>query len=84
MPFIQNSDGSDGKESASNTEDPGSIPGLGEFPAEGNGYPPQYSRLENFMVGYSTWGGKESDATEQLTPSLAESTSFSFGPKFHW
>ena len=31
--------GSDGKESACNAEDPGSIPGLGRAPGEGNGYP---------------------------------------------
>ena len=29
----------DGKESASNMGDPGSIPGLGRSPGEGNGYP---------------------------------------------
>ena len=31
--------GSDGKESAYNAGDPGSIPGLGRSPGEGNGYP---------------------------------------------
>ena len=41
--------GSDGKESAGNAEDPDSIPGLGRSPAEGNGYPLQYSYLENPM-----------------------------------
>ena len=40
---------SDGKESACNVEDPGSIPGSGRFPGEGNGYPVQYSCLENSM-----------------------------------
>ena len=39
--------GSDGKESACNATDLGSIPGLGRFPGEGNGNPLQYSRLEN-------------------------------------
>ena len=39
--------GSDGKASASNAGDPGSIPGLGRFPGEGNGNPLQYSCLEN-------------------------------------
>ena len=29
--------------------DLGSIPGLGRFPGEGNGYPLQYSGLENSM-----------------------------------
>ena len=31
--------------------DPGSIPGLGRSPGEGNGYPLQYSYLENSMDG---------------------------------
>ena len=41
--------GSDGKESACNTWDLGSIPGLGRSPGEGKGYPLQYSGLENSM-----------------------------------
>ena len=41
--------GSDGKESASNAGDLGSIPGLGRTPGEGHGNPPQYSCLENPM-----------------------------------
>ena len=39
--------GSDSKESAYNAGDLGSIPGLGRSPGEGNGYPLQYSGLEN-------------------------------------
>ena len=39
--------GSAGKESACNAGDLGSIPGLGRCPGEGNGYPFQYSGLEN-------------------------------------
>ena len=35
--------GSGGKESASNARDPGSVPGWGRSPREGNGYPLQYS-----------------------------------------
>ena len=34
------------KESACNAEDPGSVPGSGRSPGEGNGYPLQYSCLE--------------------------------------
>ena len=34
---------------ACNTGDPGSIPGLGRFPEEGNGNPLQYPCLENSM-----------------------------------
>ena len=41
--------GSDGKESACNAGDPGLILGSGRFPGEGNGYPLQYSYLENPM-----------------------------------
>ena len=40
-------DSSVGKQSACNAGDPGSIPGLGRSPGEGNGYPLQYSGLEN-------------------------------------
>ena len=41
--------GSDSKESACNAGNAGSIPGLGRSPVEGNGYPLQYSCLENSM-----------------------------------
>ena len=41
--------GSDGKESSCNARDPGSIPGSGRSPGEGNGNPFQYSCLENPM-----------------------------------
>ena len=41
--------GSENKESACNVGDPGLIPGLGRSPGEGNGYPLQYSCLENSM-----------------------------------
>ena len=44
---------SDGKESACNTGHPGSIPWLGRSPGEGNGYPLQYSCLENSMESQS-------------------------------
>ena len=40
---------SDSKESACNTGDWGSIPGLGRSPGEENGNPLQYSCLENPM-----------------------------------
>ena len=43
--------GSDGKVSACNVGDPGSIPGLGRSPGGGNGNPLQYSCLENPMDG---------------------------------
>ena len=41
--------GSADKESACNSGDLGLIPGLGRSPGEGNGYPLQYSGLENSM-----------------------------------
>ena len=43
--------GSDGKASACNVGDPGSIPGPGRSSGEGNGNPLQYSCLENSMDG---------------------------------
>ena len=43
--------GSVGKASAYNAGDPGSIPGSGGSPGEGNGNPLQYSCLEIFMDG---------------------------------
>ena len=41
--------GSAGKESTCNVGDLGSIPRVGRSPGEGNGYPLQYSGLENSM-----------------------------------
>ena len=41
--------GSDGKESACNAEDPGSVLGLGRSLGEEDGYPLQYACLENPM-----------------------------------
>ena len=41
------SGGSDGKDSACSAGDPSLIPGSGQFPAEGNGSPLQFSCLEN-------------------------------------
>ena len=45
---------SDGKKSGYNVGDPGSIPGLGRSPGEGNSNPLQYSCLENPM-DRGTW-----------------------------
>ena len=47
--------GSEVKASAWNAGDPGSIPGLGRSPGEGNGNPLQYSWLENPMDGGASW-----------------------------
>ena len=56
------------KKPPANVRDPGSIPGLGRSPGGGNGNPLQYSCLENphgqrSLVGYSSWGFKESYKT---------------------
>jgi len=61
--------GSNGKESTYNAGDLGSIPGLGRSLGGWPGNPLQYSCLENphgqrNLVGYSSWGYKESDMTE--------------------
>ena len=47
--------GSDGKESACNAEDRGSIPGSERSPGEGRGYPLHYSCLENSMDRGGWW-----------------------------
>ena len=49
LPILYFPGGSDGKESACNARDPGLIPGSGRSSGEGNGYPLQYSCLENPM-----------------------------------
>ena len=64
--------GSDGKESVCNVGDLGLIPQFGRTPRGGHGNPLQYSCLENphgqrNLVGYSPWGQKELDTTEQLS-----------------
>ena len=64
--------GSDGKVSAYNAEDLGSIPESERSSGEGNGNPLQYSCLENPMGGGAWWAAvhevaKEWDITEQLS-----------------
>ena len=44
-----------GKESACNAGDPGSIPGLGRVPGDGNGNPLQYSCLGSPMDRGAWW-----------------------------
>ena len=60
--------GSGSKESACHAGNLGSILGLGRSPGEGNGYPLQYSCLENSMDRgawqVTPWGRKELDVTE--------------------
>ena len=47
--------GSNSKEAACNTRDPGSIPGSGRSLGEGNGSLLQYSCLENSMSRGASW-----------------------------
>ena len=73
----------DGKESSRNVADLGSISGLERSPGGGHGIPLQYSGLENpqeqrSLEGYSPWGRKESDATEQQQPGFRTFPHFSF------
>ena len=78
--------GSDDKESACNAGGPGSIPGLGRSPGEGDGNPLQYSSLGNSM-DRGAWRGivhgvaSESDTTEYLTLSLTLSFSLSLSSR---
>ena len=58
--------GSDGKESPCNAGDPGSIPGSGRSPGEGNGNPPKYSCLEN-SVDRESWQATVHGVTKSLT-----------------
>ena len=58
--------GSADKESSCNAGDLGLIPGLERSPREGNGYPVQYSGLENSM-DCRVHGVTESDMTEWLS-----------------
>ena len=63
---------SGGKDSACSAGGPGSVPGSGRSSGEEHGNPLQYSCLKNphgqrSLVGYSPWGHKELDTTEQLS-----------------
>jgi len=65
--------GSNGKESACDVRDLGSIPGSGRSPGEGNSTPAflpgEFHRQRN-LAGYSSWGHKKSDTTERISLSL--------------
>ena len=50
--------GSDGKASAYNVRDLGSVPGLRGSPGEGNGNPSSILAWRS-LVGYSPWGRKD-------------------------
>ena len=63
------------KESACNAGDRGSIPGLGRSPGEGNGYPPPYSGLENFMKCMKNFHGVTQSWTRLKRLSSSSSSS---------
>ena len=56
----------DGKESACNAGDLGSIPGSGRSPGKGNGNPLQYSCLEN-SIDRGAWWATVYDVTKSRT-----------------
>ena len=56
-----------GKESACSAGDPGSIPGLGRSPGEGNGNPLQYPCLENLMDRGAWWVHRVAKSLAQLS-----------------
>ena len=68
--------GSDSKESACNAGDPGSILGSGRSPGEGDGYPLQYSCLENSRTEEP--GGLQSMGWQRVGHNLATNTSLHF------
>ena len=51
----ESGDSLDDKESTCEAEGPGLIPGSGRYPEEGNGYPFQYTCLENPMDRGAWW-----------------------------
>ena len=57
---------SDSKESACNSGDLGSVPGLERSPREGNGIPLQYSCLGNPMDGGAWWATAHGISKSQL------------------
>ena len=67
--------GSDGKESAGNSGDLGSVPGLERSPGGEHGknknktsvFLSGESQGQRSLAGYSPWGRKELDVTEQLS-----------------
>ena len=72
FPFLVSAPGgSEGKASACNMGDSGSIPGLGRIPWRRKWQPtpvllPGISHGRRSLVGYSPWGRKESDMTERI------------------
>ena len=71
--------GSDGKESACNAGHPGLIPGLEKIRWRRKWKPTAVFLLGwRSLAGYSAWGHKVSDTTEQLTLSPSDILSLAF------
>ena len=70
--------GSHGKASAYNAGDPGSIPGSGRSPGEGNGNPLHYAYLENPMDG-----GAWEATVHGVAKSRTRQSDFNFTNKFY-
>ena len=80
--------GSNGKASACSAGDPGLIPGVGKIPCRRKWQPTPVHLPGKFhglrsLVGYSPWGRKESDTTEQL-PFLSFFSLLSLWPCIRW
>ena len=77
--------GSDGKESTCNAGNPGSIPeqedSLEKRMATHSRILAEEFHGQGSLAGYSPWGCKESDMTEQLAWSLSTSVGRSIGKK---
>ena len=70
--------GSDGKASAYNAGDPGSILGLGRSSGEGNGNPLQCSCLENSRDGEAWWAAVYGVAQSRTRLKWLSSSSYAF------
>ena len=75
--FVQLPQWLSGKESACNSGDPGSIPGLRRSPGEGNGDPLQYSCRDNPMNGGAWWATVHGNMTEHTDRHHALETALS-------
>ena len=74
MQYVGFPDSSDGKETACNAGDLGSITVSGRSPGEEKAIHSsivEKSHGQRSLAGYSPWARKESDMTEQLTLSLS-------------
>ena len=69
--------GSDSKESACNAGDPGSFPGSGKHPGEGDGNPLQYSCLDN-SIDSGAWLATVCGVTKSRTELSDSHFHFSF------